>query len=114
MCIWLAPKASERMEDMRRLSISSQSTTRAKRILNEKDFQYFLQYENECIAVAQNASNEPIFADVINGQVVHLEKYECTTAAAVVRVLGGKFLEVHRHVNVSESQNPTLGSDTWC
>lgn len=45
-------------------------------ILNEKDFQYFLQYENECIAVAQNASNEPIFADVINGQVVHLEKYE--------------------------------------
>ena len=38
----------------------------------------------------------------------------CTTAAAVVRVLGGKFLEVHRHVNVSESQNPTLGSDTWC
>ena len=45
-------------------------------ILNEKDFQYFLQYENECIAVAQNASNEPLFADVINGQVVHLEKYE--------------------------------------
>lgn len=28
--------------------------------------------------------------------------------------VGGKFLEVHRHVNVSESQNPTLGSDTWC
>ena len=45
-------------------------------VLNEKDFQYFLQYENECIAVTQNASNEPIFADVNNGQVVHLEKYE--------------------------------------
>ena len=34
MCIWSVQKVSERMEAMRLLCISSQSTTRTKRILN--------------------------------------------------------------------------------
>lgn len=43
-------------------------------ILNEKDFYKFLQYEKECVAIAKNVSNEPIYADVNKGKVTHLGK----------------------------------------
>ena len=33
-------------------------------------------------------------------KVIKNNRQECTTAAAVVRVLGGKFLEVHIHIGV--------------
>lgn len=38
------------------------------------DFQKFLQYDGECIAVSQNATSEPIVADVDNDKVVKLKK----------------------------------------
>ena len=37
-------------------------------------------------------------------KVIKNNRQECTTAAAVVRVLGGKFLEVHRYTGAVDCQ----------
>lgn len=41
---------------------------------NEDDFHDFLNYEGECLAVTQSASNEGIMAEIINDEVVCLKK----------------------------------------
>ena len=41
---------------------------------NKEDFYGFLKYDGECIAVAENASNEGVLAEIINGEVVYLKK----------------------------------------
>lgn len=43
-------------------------------VLNAHDFQKFLKYDGECLGVSENATCEPIIADIENGKVVKLKK----------------------------------------
>ncbi len=43
-------------------------------VLNAYDFQNFLKYDGECLGISENATCEPIIADIENGKVVKLKK----------------------------------------
>ena len=43
-------------------------------VLNAHDSQKFLKYDGECLGVSENATCEPIIADIENGKVVKLKK----------------------------------------
>lgn len=46
-------------------------------VLNTHDFQRFLKYDGECLGVSENATCEPIVANIEAGKVVKLKKGIC-------------------------------------
>lgn len=68
-------------------------------IINPDDFNKFLMYDGECIAISKDATSEPIVADLLDGKVVELKKKNGNIQwSGVARVKKEKLNKTDRHV----------------
>lgn len=68
-------------------------------IVNTNDFNKFLMYDGDCIAISKDATNEPIVADILDGKVVELKKKNGHIQwSGMTRVKKEKLNKTERHV----------------
>lgn len=68
-------------------------------IINPDDFNKFLMYDGDCIAISNDATSEPIVAELLDGKVVELKKKSGHIQwSGVTRVKKEKLNKTDRHV----------------